>query len=103
MCSAGNSSQYRSFATDEQLKTKWDEAVRMGFFSPTIEKIYDLEIGDDTSQEHQAANEGKFEAKPTANEVLRHSLVVLLSSCRSCRGCSKAGCRWSWVGLRGCL
>lgn len=74
MSSAENSSQYWSFATDEELKEKWDEAVRMGFFSPTIEKIYDLEIGDVTWQERQAANEGKFEAKPTANEVLGSSL-----------------------------
>ena len=51
-----------------------DEAVRMGFFSPTIEKIYNLEIGDVTWQEREAANEGKFEAKPTANEVLGSSL-----------------------------
>ena len=74
LSSPAHSSQNWSFATDEQLKEKWDAAVRMGFFSPVIEQIYGLKIGDVTWQEPQAANEGTFEAKPTANDVLGSSL-----------------------------
>lgn len=48
LSSPAHSSQNWSFATDEQLKEKWDAAVRMGFFSPVIEQIYGLKIGDVT-------------------------------------------------------
>ena len=74
LSSPSHSSQHWSFATDEQLKEKWDAAVRMGFFTPVIEQIYGLEISDVTWQERQAANEGKFEANPIPNQVLGSSL-----------------------------
>lgn len=64
-----------STATDEELKEKWDAAVRMGFFSPIIESIYKLEINDDQEwQEREAANAGKFEANKAATDVLGSSL-----------------------------
>lgn len=74
LSSPSHSAEHSSFATDEQLKSKWDEAVRMGFFSPVIERIYDLEIGDTTWQEREAANRGKYEANEAANNVLGSSL-----------------------------
>lgn len=74
LSSVEHSSQHWDFATDEELKEKWDAAVRMGFFSPTIERIYDLEIGDVTWQEREEANRGKFEEHQAANQVLGSSL-----------------------------
>lgn len=74
LSSPGHSSGHVSLATDEQLKEKWEAAVRMGFFTPLIEKIYNLEIGDTTWEERETANQGKYEANEAANTVLGSSL-----------------------------
>lgn len=64
-----------STATDEQLKEKWDAAVRMGHMTSLIEAIYGLDINDDQEwQQREAANAGKFEQNQSANSVLGSSL-----------------------------
>lgn len=74
LSSPSHSSQHLQFASEEELKEKWDAAVRMGFFTPVIEQIYGLEIGESTWEERQAANQGKYEANESANKVLGSSL-----------------------------
>ncbi|MCQ4623037.1 hypothetical protein [Corynebacterium sp. CCUG 70398] len=64
-----------STATDEELRQKWEEAVRMGHIAPLIEAIYGLDINDDQFlEEREAANAGKFEQNQSANSVLGSSL-----------------------------
>lgn len=64
-----------STATDEELRQKWDAAVRMGHIAPLIKAIYGLDINDDQEwQQREAANAGKFEQNQSANSVLGSSL-----------------------------
>lgn len=64
-----------STATDEELRQKWDAAVRMGHIAPLIKVIYGLDInGDQEWQQREAANAGKFEQNQSANSVLGSSL-----------------------------
>ncbi|MCQ4620074.1 hypothetical protein KBX19_02435 [Corynebacterium sp. CCUG 71335] len=64
-----------STATDEELRQKWEEAVRMGHIAPLIEAIYGLDINDDQFLEDRvAANAGKFEQNHSANAVLGSSM-----------------------------
>lgn len=74
LSSPSHQHQHWRFATQEDLEAQWAAAIRMGFFTPAIARIYGLELDDLTWQEREEVNKGKYEAHGSANSVLGSSL-----------------------------
>lgn len=79
LSSPSHMAEHSSFADDQGLEDAWGKATRMGFFSPLIKSIYDLEIPESLREEGEDypevnANWGKYQSKEALNKVIGSSL-----------------------------
>lgn len=76
LSSPSHMAEHSSFADDQGLEDAWGKATRMGFFSPLIEGVYDLEIPRylEDREDQVDPNWQKYQSKEALNKVVGSSL-----------------------------